>query len=208
MFPETVPASPGSATPPRLVERLLTAAARWQVAVPVVLCCVALVSWSLGFRLPASERLLKVRARAPQPAGRTNPPVTAAEVSAMREQVRERSANLLRTRKEIPPLLSRLDARARELGWRCDGTLKPPVPAPGGVRELTLHPLSIDLSYDSVQPERAYQHLLAWLWTASTLQPRPEVTFLKLQSLGQGLNAAQVELNFFSLNSNEDHPPK
>jgi hypothetical protein len=169
---------------------------------------VALVSWSLGFRLPASERLLKVRARAPQPAGRTNPPVTAAEVSAMREQVRERSANLLRTRKEIPPLLSRLDARARELGWRCDGTLKPPVPAPGGVRELTLHPLSIDLSYDSVQPERAYQHLLAWLWTASTLQPRPEVTFLKLQSLGQGLNAAQVELNFFSLNSNEDHPPK
>lgn len=126
----------------------------------------------------------------------------------MRAQAQERSATLIRTRKEIPPLLSKLDARARELGWRCEASLKPPVAAPGGVQELTAHPVAIELHYDYVQPERAYNALLAWLWTVSTLQPRAEVTALKLQSLGHGLNAAQLELSFYSLNSNEEHPPK
>lgn len=193
---------------PDLRERLLGAAVHWHVAVPVTLCSAALLFWALCFRLPASEHLLKVQARTRQPSGETNPPFTAADISAMREQARERSSNLIRNRKEIPPLLSKLDGKARELGWRCDATLRPPIAAPGGVRELTLHPVTIELRYDYVQPERAYRHLLAWLWTASTLQPRGEVTSLKLQSLGHGLNAAHVELNFFSLNSNEANPPK
>ena len=59
----------------------------------------------------------------------------------MRAQAQERSAALIRTRKEIPPLLSKLDAKARELGWRCEASLKPPVTAPGGVRELTAQEL-------------------------------------------------------------------
>ena len=167
-----------------------------------------MLCWALYFRLPASDRLLKVHARALQHAAETNRLVTAEEVSALRAQVRERSGALIQTRKEIPPLLSKLDSKARELGWRCEASLKPPVAAPGGVRELTAHPVAIELRYDYVQPERAYNGLLAWLWTASTLLPRAEVTALKLQSLGHGLNVAQVELVFFSLNSHEEHPPK
>jgi hypothetical protein len=191
-----------------LWERFLNSATRWTVAVPVMLVCGAVLCWSLYYRLPASDHMLKVRARALQPPGETNRLFTVEEVSTMRTQVQERSATLIRTRKEIPPLLSRLDAKARELGWRCEASLKPPVSAPGGVQELIAHPVAIELRYDYAQPERAYPALLAWLWTVSTLQPRVEVTALKLQSLGHGLNAAQLELNFFSLNSHEEHPPK
>ena len=193
---------------PVLWERLLNSATRWTVAAPVMLVCGAVLCWSLYYRLPVSDHLLKVRARALQPSGETNRLFTAEEVSAMRAQMQERSVALIRTRKEIPPLLSKLDAKARQLGWRCEASLKPPVGAPGGVRELTAHPVAIELHYDYVQPERAYNGLLAWLWTVSTLQPRAEVTALKLQSLGHGVNAAQLELNFFSLNSHEEHPPK
>ena len=199
---------PPEVSQPSLREQVLNAAIRWSVATPVVLACAAVLGWSLYFRLPASERLLKVHARASLTTEETNRTFSAEEVAAMRGQIQERSAILIRTRKEIPPLLSRLDARARELGWRCDASLKPPVSAPGGVRELTSHPVTIDLRYDYVQPERAYRHLLAWLWTASTLQPRAEVTALKLQSLSHGLNAAQVELNFLSLNSHAEPPSK
>jgi len=171
---------------------------------PVVLLCAGAICWALYFRLPASDHLLKVHARSFQSSKETNRLVTAEEVSAMRKQMQERVANLIRTRKEIPSLLSQLDSKARELGWRCEASLKPPVAAPGGVKELTLHPVVVELRYDYVQPERAYSVLLAWLWTVSTLQPRAELNSLKLQSLGQGLNAAQVELSFFSFNSYYD----
>lgn len=173
----------------------------------MALCSAALFLWALCYRLPASGNLLKVHARQSPPV-ETNPPVTAEVLATLREQVRERSMNLIHARREIPALLSKLDAKARELGWRCDGSLKAPVTAPGGVQELTLHPVTIELRYDYVEPERAYRHLLAWLWAATTLHPRAEVTSLTLQSLGHGLNAAQVELSFFSLNSNEENPPK
>jgi hypothetical protein len=203
----TTPVSPG-VSQPALREQVLITATRWSVAIPVVLVCAALLGWSLCFRLPASKRLLKIHARASPTTEETNRTFTAEDVTAMRAQIHERSAILIRTRKEIPPLLSRLDARARELGWRCDASLKPPISAPGGVRELASHPVTIDLRYDHAESERAYRHLLAWLWTASTLQPRAEVTGLKLQSLGRGLNAAQMELNFLSLNSHAEPPPK
>jgi len=191
-----------------LWDRLLTESTRWSVAVPVMLVCGAMLCWALYYRLPFSDHMLKVRARALQPFGETNRLFTAEEVATMRAQTQERSATLIRTRKEIPPLLSKLDAKARELGWRCEASLKPPVTAPGGVQELIVHPVSIELRYDYVQPERAYNGLLAWLWTVSSLQPRPEVAAVKLQSLGHGLNAAQLELNFFSLNTHEEHPSK
>lgn len=205
---ESFPASPAPAAQPGLWDRLLTAVTRWSVVVPMLLVCGALLCWALYFRLPASDRLLKVHARALQHKAETNRLVTAKEVSTLRELAQERSTALIRTRKEIPALLSKLDGKARELGWRCEASLKPPVAAPGGVRELTAHPVAIELRYDYVQPERAYHGLLAWLWTVSTLQPRAEVTALKLQSLGHGVNVAQVELIFFSLNSHEEHPPK
>lgn len=205
---EASPPAPPAQAQPDALEHLLTTATRWSVAVPVVLACGALLCWALFFRLPASDRFVRVHARALRPGGETNRPVTAEEVSAMRALAQERSTVLIRTRKEIPPLLSKLDGKARELGWRCEASLKPPVAAPGGVRELTAHPVAIELRYDHVQPERAYHGLLAWLWTVSTLQPRAEVTALNLQSLGHGLNAVQLELNFFSLNSHEEHPPK
>ena len=215
--PTPTPANPDPPQPTALVAapakqpgawpRFLDLVTRRRVALPVLLLCGAALGWSFCFRLADSRRLLKVHARASQP-GETNRPVTLEELSSMRQQVRERSAVLIRDRKEIPPLLSQLDARARELGWRCEASLKPAVAAPGGVRELTAHPVVIELRYEYVQPERAYAGLLAWLWTVSTLQPRAEFVSLKLQSLGHGLNGAQVELTFLSPNPHEENPPK
>jgi hypothetical protein len=187
---------------------MIGTATQGAVAVPTLVVCAVMLGWALWFRWPAGQRLVTVHARAHQHGSATNRLVTAGEVDTMRAQVRERSAALIQNRREIPPLLSKLDSKARELGWRCEASMKQPSAAPGGVRELTAHPVAIELRYDYVQPERAYQGLLAWLWTASTLLPRAEVTALKLQSLGHGLNAAQVELVFYSLNPHEEHPSK
>ena len=202
---------PAEATPPIEApqsrpdkgHRFLVCVTHWSVALPVLLLCGAALGWSFFFRLADAQRLLKVHARG-TPLAETNRLVTLDELSVMRREVRERSAVLIRERKEIPPLLSKLDAKARELGWRCEASLKPVVTAPGGVQELAAHPVVIELRYEYVQPERAYAALLAWLWTVSTLQPRAEVTSLKLQSLGHGLNGAQVELTFFTRNAERE----
>ena len=193
---------------PRVWTRVAAQVAHWSIAVPILALCGAALCWSLFFRLANSQRLLKVHARAAQPAGNTNRPVTLEELWSLREQVREHSACLILQRKDIPPMLARLDGKARELGWRCDASLKPAVAAPGGVRELTLHPVVIDLRYEYVQPERAYSGLLALLWTVSTLSQRAEVAAVRLHSLGRGLNSAQVELNFYCLNPHEENTPK
>jgi hypothetical protein len=187
--------------------RFLERATHWTVVLPVVLLCGLALGWSFFIRLSDSERLLKVHARVPR-AAETNRVFTLEELAALREETQQRSVGLARDRKAIPPLLSKLDAKARELGWRCEASLKPAVAAPGGVKELTAHPVVLDLRYEYVQPERAYAGFLAWLWTVSTLQPRAEVVALKLQSLGQGVNGAQVELVFFSPNSHEENPSK
>jgi hypothetical protein len=174
----------------------------------VLLFCAAAFSWSLGVRLPASRQMLKVHARNTPSAAQTNQAVTTEELLALRKEVDARSVILIRHRKELPALLTRLDAKARELGWRCETSLRPAVPAPGGVGELTMHPVAIALHYETVQSEQAYAGFLAWLWTVSTLPRRAEVAAVRLQSLGHGLKGAEVELNFFSLNTNEENPPK
>jgi hypothetical protein len=190
-----------------LGERLLNHAAQWNIALPVALGCAVVAGWSLFFRLADSRELLKVHARAPQPA-QTNRLFTADELSGLRREVEARSARLIRDRKEIPALLSELDATARKLGWRCEAALKPAVSAPGGVRNLTAHRVVADLRYDYVQPERAYAGLVSWLWSVSTLPARAEIAAVKLQSLGNGLNSAQVELIFYSLNPHAETAPK
>ena len=190
------------------MQRFLASAASWTVAAPVLIFCAATFYWSLAIRLPASQRLLRVHARNLESPLQTNQPVTMDELSTLRKEAAERSTFLIRHRKEIPPLLAKLDVKARELGWRSETSLKPAVPAPGGVRELTMHPVLISLRYEYVQPERAYAGFLAWLWTVSTLPRRAEVAAVRMQSLGLGLNGAEVELNFFSMNTNEENPPK
>jgi len=190
-----------------LGDRLLNRATQWSVALPIVLLCAAVTGWSVFFRLADSRELLKVHARAPQPR-ETNRVFTAEELSGLHREVGARSATLIRERKEIPALLSQLDATARKLGWRCEAALKPAVSAPGGVRDLTAHRVVADLRYDYVQPERAYAGLVSWLWSVSTLPARAEVAAVKLQSLGHGLNSAQVELIFYSLNPNAETPSK
>ena len=189
-------------------QRVLAFVVNWTVAGPVLLVCGAAFYWSLVVRLPASQQWLKVQARHTPSAVQTNQGVTMDELAALRKAADARSASLIRHRKEIPSLLVRLEAQARELGWRCETSLRPAVPAPGGVRELTMHPVAIALHYEYVPPERAYAGFLAWLRTISTLPRRAEVSAVQLQSPGHGLNGAQVELNFFSLNGNEETPPK
>ena len=187
-------------------QRFLAFAVSWTVAGPVLLVCGAAFYWSLVVRLPASQQWLKVHPRHPPSAAQANQSVTMDELAALRKAADARSASLIRNRKEIPSLLVQLEAQARELGWRCETSLRPAVPAPGGLSELTRHPVAIALHYEFVPPERAYAGFLAWLRTISTLPRRAEIGAVQLQSLGHGLNGAQVELNFFSLN--EDTPPK
>ena len=189
-------------------QRFLAFAASWTVALPVLLFCAAAFYWSLVVRLPASQQLLKVHARHTQFAAPTNRTVTKDELAALRKEADARSPSLIRHRKEIPALLGQLETKARELGWRCETSLKPAVPTPGGIGELTMHPVAIALHYEYVPPERAYPGFLAWLGTLSTLPRRAEVSAVRLRSLGHGLSGAQVELNFFSLNGNEENPPK
>ena len=110
--------------------------------------------------------------------------------------------------KSAGPLLSRLEASARQLGWRVEASIQPAVSQPGGLKELTLHPVIIQLE-DTAEPAApAYARLIDWLRTASSLPRRVEVVSLQLRSAGSGLRKAQIELHLFSLNSSEEVSPK
>ena len=205
----TDPAPPAvAARPVSRGERLVNLVASRAVALPVALFCAALIGWSLLIRLPQQKRLLAVSARelpVPPPFG-TN--VSESDLALLRDQVRESSSVLFRKSDEIGPVVSQLEAGARSLGWRAEVTIKPAVPAPHGIKELTLHPVWIELSSEPGQTQPGHLRLLAWLREISSLEKRIEVSTLKLQSSGGGLDEAHVELRLLSLNPNEEAAAK
>ena len=189
-------------------ERVVNLVASRAVALPVILFCCAILGWSLLIRLPQQKRLLAVSARelpVPSPLGAS---FSESDLAALRDRVQESSSALLRKSEEIGPIISRLETSARSLGWRAEVTIKPAIPVPHGLKDLTMHPVWIGLSTEPGQPEPGHLRLFAWMREISSLEKRVEISTVKLQSSGKGLDEANVELRFFSLNPHEEAAAK
>lgn len=207
--------SPPQRSPVRTVsrtERVIHAITRWNVAVPVLIGAVLSLGWSLAFRLPDPHRTLSAHARAlpvkPVPG---QEPATPERVTELRRQVQEASDNLCRKPEELGQLLSRLELGARQAGWHLEATIRPALPSPGGLKELTLHPVVLqleDTGEGAASAASSYHRLLGWFQLVSSLPRRAEVVSIQLRSTGPGLRKAQVELHLFSLNSREETAPK
>lgn len=207
--PQTAESAPSAQPRPQArSQRILATVTSWTLAVPTVLVCLVVLGGSLFLRLPDNQRLLKAQARELKPIEPIEKPVSAEQLAQLRVRAGQASASLSHLSGEIASLLFDLDARARKLGWRVEVSVKPIVPAPSGFKELTLHPVFVQLDDAADLPEPPYQRLLTWLRHVSTLSKRAEVVACRLRSAGAGLVSAEVELNLFSLNPNEETAAK
>ena len=138
----------------------------------------------------------------------TSAATTPAEVAALRTEALHVSQTLVSQRKEILPLLTHLEAAARQSGWRCERTMKPAQPAPSGLTNLTLHPVVFRLMPATEQPSGYYPRLLEWLNSIGTLEKRAEVVSIHIQATGAGITSAEIKLHFFSANAHEETAAK
>ncbi len=205
-----VPAAPAPLPPPPAPagEALLRMATRWSVIIPVSFLALGVAGWSLFVRLPGTKDLLTVHARSLQVVEPIEAPVRPEEMARLRKEVHRASGALIQQREQLGPLLFDLETAARRLGWRVDVSLKPALAQPGGLKDLTLHPVTFRLADEADRAESAYSRLLEWLRAVSSLSTRAEVVALRLRSVGAGLGGAEVELQLFSLNPHEETPSK
>jgi len=192
-------------------ERIVNTMTQWRVAGPLLGISVALLAWSLIIRQPESARLLKVSARAKalsdDPAT-NNAALTAEHVAALRQEAKNLSTALTNHRKEVLPLLAPLEARARELGWYAERSMKAAQPSPSGQTNLTLHPVFLRLTPAAGHRSLSYLRLLEWLNTITTFEKRTEVVSVHLQADGSGLSSAEIKLHFFSTPAHEETAAK
>jgi hypothetical protein len=189
-------------------ERWIKALTAWRVVTPTLTVCAVLLGWALIFREAQGRKALIVMARSTPPVRGTNAPVTAESLAQLKEQQLARSRALIRERKEIPPILSQLELRARELGWHCERAIKPPVTAPFGLTNLTLHPVSLHLTSGEAASTPAYHRFAEWLRAISSLPQRSEITQLELRADAKGLGSAVLTLHFYSANDHAEASTK
>lgn len=217
--PPTPPTPPTAVPPPVALpaaltrraatraERIVQTTTQWRIAGPVLGLCAALLTWSLVIRQPEGARLLKVSARAraiaPDPVT-NNAALTAEQVAALRQEVKNLSSALVNHRKEIPPLLAKLETRAHGLGWRSERSMKAAQPAPSGQTNLTLHPVVLRLSPAAERTTGYFPRLLEWLNSVATLEKRAEVVSVHVQADGSGISSAEIKLHFFSTSAHEE----
>lgn len=189
-------------------ERWVKAITAWRVAAPTLAVCAALLGWALIIREAQGRKALIVMARSTPAARGTNAVVTAESLAALKEQHLSRSRPLIRERREIPPLLSQLELRARELGWHCERALKPAVAAPFGLTNLTLHAATLHLTAGDHDGAPPFHRFADWLRSLSSLPCRSEITQLDLKADANGLGSAVLTLQFYSVNHHAEASTK
>lgn len=149
-----------------------------------------------------------VMARSTPPVRSTNATITAEGLAQLKELQLTRSRALIRERKEIPPILSQLEMHARRLSWNCECALRPPVAAPFGLTNLTLHPVSLHLTSEENTGTSSFLRFAEWLRIVSSLPQRSEITHLDLQANADGLGSAVLTLHFYSANDHAEASTK
>jgi len=165
---------------------------------------VAVLAWSLVWRLPETNRLLTVSARELASPASLSKPVTEEELAELRQNLQQSSANFVLRREDIGPLVAQLETRARKFSLWMEFTLKPAVILQVGQKEFVRHPVSIQLVDDYGQDGAAHKRFYAWMREAVTIDKRAEITALRLRGNGAGLAEAHIELQLFSLNSHAE----
>lgn len=198
-------------------ERAARKVTSWRSTATVLTICVTMLGWALLIREPHGRKALMVMARSTPPARSTNAVVTAESLVALKAEQLSRQEALVRDRKEIPPLLAQLESKARQLDWHCERSLRPAIVAPHGISNLTLHPVSLQLTAVAGRqlppalqqpPVPAFHRLNAWLDSVASLPRRAEIVNLELRADGAGLSSAEVKLHFYSANDHAEAAKK
>src|SRR5262249_15738202 len=155
--PATLTVLPSPVPPARAEKsRTLDTLTSRLVVLPVVLLSGVLLVWSLGIRWPESKHALAVKARMlPTPEATPTKIHSQEEIGEMRQRVANLALVLIRKNDEFAPILARLEDKAHQLGWRAEITMKPGVAQPGGLKELSLRPVAIQLEDEAEQPAPA-----------------------------------------------------
>ena len=194
------------------VDRICRRLASWTVAVPCLLACAAVLGWSLVVRFPNQGRLLAVNARSLKPVELPAPPVAAAELARVRARASLLSGLLVPTADSIPVRLGELEQRARSLGWRMELLPQPVVEKPGGLTDLAIHPVRVELRESTTSNSSSasgFSRLLSLLREISASSNRMEVTSLRVHSSGAALGSAEAEVMILRRsNPHEANPPK
>ena len=188
--------------------KFIDSATSWAVVLPALLIAVAVLAWSLVWRLPEKNRLITVSARELPSAPALSKPVSDEDLAELRQRLQVASATFVQKREDIGPLIARLEGKARAMKLWMEFSLKPAVVQQVGQKEFLRHPVTIQLVDDNGQDGAAHKRFYAWLREAVTLDKRAEITALSLHGSGAGLAKAQVELHLFSLTSHEELAPK
>lgn len=189
-------------------ERMLDGLTGWSVVSPALAVAAALFAWSLYERGSDLAGLRSVNAReltAPKPAAK---PVTEEDLASLRQRIKSLNPTLVQERTQLAPILSLIELKAHHLGWRDEMSTKPEIPMTGGMKDLTVLPVSVRLIDSGQSSQPGHLRLLTWLRELDSLGKRVEVSSLQLRTLGNGLSEVQVELLFFGLKSHEETSPK
>lgn len=210
IHPPAAAPAPAAHRPRRFspLERWVRIVTAWRIAAPTLAVCAGLLGWALLLREPQGRKALMVMARSSPPVRPTNSSVTAESLAALKAESNARLQTLVHGRKEIPPLLTRLEAQARQLGWLSERSIKPAVQSPFGLTNLTLHPVTIHLVAQQGHSGPVFHRLAAWLDGVPSLERRAEVVNLELRADASGLCSADVKLHFYGVNDHAETSPK
>lgn len=176
------------------------------LAGPLLLLSLGLLTWSYLAR----------RALVPASAHPTSEPAPGMVVLAssepanlvpLRQTAREALHRLVANRDEFKALLARVEATAREAGWRPELSISPPQSAPAGHAWLVAYPVDLQLLPARTHSPPRYPDLVGWLRRLSTLEPPVEVVLLRVKGDPTQRLEIRVGLRVLGRNPHEPMPP-
>ena len=177
-------------------ERLVRVVTQLSVSLPLVVVCLAMLGWSLFFRLPS--RPLMAHARSSFPAPPLEQTIDEEKLAVLRTNAARVAVCLVEQADEITRTLSVLEREARQQGFTVHVSMKPAIARPSGLDELEIHPAVISLESSTAESESAYRRLLRWMQVASSLGRKVDLAAVNVRANVGGVVQAQVELHFWS----------
>jgi hypothetical protein len=130
------------------------------------------------------------------------------EVAAVRGQMAIALLQVVTNNDQMPRLIATLEQRARQAGFVTELTTRPVEMPIASIPQFTTHRvvLKLENNYDREAP--AFHRFLRWLQQTSELAVKAEVASLSVQSLGDGLTTATVELHIPAFQIDAPTAPK